>query len=43
VFDYEILAVKSLSIAHLLREGMAAGTLEDALARARSQPNLKDY
>ena len=43
VFDYEILAVKSLSIARLLREGMAAGTLEDALIRARSVPNLKDY
>jgi hypothetical protein len=43
VFDYEILAVKSLSIARLLREGMAAGTLEDALTRARSLPNLKDH
>jgi peptidylprolyl isomerase len=43
VFDYEILAVKSLSIARLLREGIAAGTLEDALKRAQSVPNLKDY
>ncbi len=43
VFDYEILAVKSLSIARLLREGMAAGKLDDALSRARSLPNLKDY
>jgi FKBP-type peptidyl-prolyl cis-trans isomerase len=43
VFDYEILAVKPLSIARLLREGMAAGTLDDALAHARSLPNLKDY
>jgi hypothetical protein len=43
VFDYEILAVKSLSIARLLREGMAAGTLDDALTRARSLPNLKEY
>jgi arylsulfatase A-like enzyme len=43
VFDYEILAVKPLSIARLLREGMAGGTLDDALTRARSLPNLKDY
>ncbi len=43
VFDYEILAVKPLSVARLLREGMAAGTLDDALTRARSLPNLKDY
>lgn len=43
VFDYEILAVKPLSVARLLREGMAAGSLDDAIARARSLPNLKDY
>jgi FKBP-type peptidyl-prolyl cis-trans isomerase len=43
IFDYEILAVKSLSIARLLREGMAAGSLDDALTHARSLPNLKDY
>lgn len=43
IFDYEILAVKPLSIARLLREGIAAGTLDDAIARARSLPNLKDY
>jgi FKBP-type peptidyl-prolyl cis-trans isomerase len=43
VFDYEILAVKPLSIARLLREGTAAGSLDDALTRARSLPNLKDY
>ena len=43
VFDYEILAVKPLSVARLLREGMAAGTLDDALIRARNLPNLKDY
>ena len=43
IFDYEILAVKPLSIARLLREGMAAGTLDDAITRAQSLPNLKDY
>jgi hypothetical protein len=43
VFDYEILAVKSLSIARMLREGTASGSLDDALTRARSLPNLKDY
>ncbi len=43
VFDYEILAVKPLSIARLLREGMAAGTLDDAIKKAQSLPDLKGY
>lgn len=43
VFDYEILAVKPLSVARLLRDGIAAGTLDDAITRARSLPDLKDY
>jgi arylsulfatase len=43
LFDYEILAVRTISVARLLREGMASGSLDEALARARSLPNLKDY
>lgn len=43
VFDYEILAVKPLSVARLLREGMASGSIDDAIARARSLPNLRDH
>jgi len=43
VFDYEILAVKPLSFARLLREAMAAGTVDEAIAKANATPNLKDY
>jgi hypothetical protein len=43
VFDYEILAVKPLSILKLLRDGMAAGTVDEAIAKAKATPNLKDY
>jgi len=43
VFDYEILGVKPLSILKLLREGIAAGTVDEAVAKAKATPNLKDY
>ena len=43
VFDYEILAVESLSIARLLRDGMEAGTLDTALTRARGLSNLREH
>src|SRR5262245_14094285 len=43
VFDYEILAVKPLSFVKLMREAIAAGTVDEAIAKARATPNLKDY
>jgi hypothetical protein len=43
VFDYEILAVKPLSFAKLMRDGLAAGTVDEALAKAKAVPNLKDH
>lgn len=43
VFDYEILAVKPLSFAKLMREAMAAGTVDEAVAKAKATLNLKDY
>lgn len=43
VFDYEILAVKPLSFVKLVREAIAAGTVDEAIAKARATPNLKDY
>ena len=43
VFDYEILAVKPLSFAKLMREALAAGTVDEAIARARATANLRDY
>jgi tetratricopeptide (TPR) repeat protein len=42
-FDYEILAVKPLSFAKLVRDGIATGTVAEALAKAKATPNLKDY
>ena len=43
VFDYEILAIKTLTVARFLRDGFAAGTVEAAIASAKALPNLKDY
>jgi len=43
IFDYEILAVKPLSFAKLMREAIAAGTVDEAIAKAKATPNLKDY
>jgi Tfp pilus assembly protein PilF len=43
VFDYEILAVKPQSFVELIREGLAAGTVDDAIARAKATRNLKNY
>jgi peptidylprolyl isomerase len=43
VFDYEILGVKRLSFLRLLRDGLAAGTVDEAIAAAKATPNLKDY
>ena len=43
VFDYEILAVKPLSVARLVREATAAGNLDAELARVQKLPNFKDY
>lgn len=42
-FDYEILAVKPLSFAKLMREAIAAGTVDEAIAKAKATPNLKDH
>jgi hypothetical protein len=43
VFDYEILAVKPLSFVNLIRSAVAAGTVAQAVAKAKATPNLKDY
>jgi tetratricopeptide (TPR) repeat protein len=43
VFDYEILAVKPLSLARLMRDAIAAGTVDEAIANVKATPNLKDY
>jgi len=42
-FDYEILAVKPLSFARLMREGLAAGTVDEAIATVKATPDLKNY
>lgn len=41
VFDYEILAVHSLSITRMMREGVM--NIDSTIAAARALPNLKDY
>jgi len=43
VFDYEILAVKPQSFVELMRDGIAAGTVDEAIARAKTTKNLKNY
>jgi len=43
IFDYEILAVKPLSFLKLMRDGIAAGTVDEAIAKAKATTNLKDY
>ena len=43
IFDYEILAVKPLSFVKLMREAIAAGTVDEAIAKVKEIPNLKDY
>lgn len=42
-FDYEVLSVKPLSFVKLMREAIAAGTVDEAIAKAKATPNLKDY
>jgi len=43
VFDYEVMGVKSLTLARVLREGMTDNSLDTAIARARRLPNLKEH
>ena len=43
VFDYEILAVKPLAFVKLMRDAIAAGTVDEAIAKAKATPNLKDH
>jgi hypothetical protein len=43
VFDYEILAVKPLSFLRLMRDAIAAGTVDDAIAQVKATPNLKEH
>ena len=43
VFDYEILAVKPLSFVRLMRDAIAAGTVDEAIEKVKATPNLKDY
>ena len=42
VFDYEILAVKPRSFLKLMREAIAAGTVDAAIAHVKAAPNLKE-
>ncbi len=42
-FDYEIIAVKPLSFAKLMREALATGTVNEAIAKVKAMPNLKKY
>ena len=43
VFDYEILSIKSLSVARLVREATAAGNLDEELTRVQKSPQLTNY
>lgn len=43
VFDYEILSIKPLTVARLVREASAAGRLDEELARVQKSPEFKDY
>jgi hypothetical protein len=43
VFDYEILAVKPLSFVKLIRDAIATGTVDEAIAKVKATTNLKDY
>jgi hypothetical protein len=43
IFDYEILAVKPLSFLKLIRESIASGSVDDAIAKAKTVANLKDH
>lgn len=43
VFDYEILAIKSLTVAKLVREATAAGRLDEELVRVQKSPEFRDY
>ena len=43
VFDYEVLGVKPRSFARLMREAMATGSTDDAIARAKATPDLSSY
>jgi hypothetical protein len=44
VFDYEILAVKPLAFVKLVRESLAASaTVDEAIAKVKATPNLKDH
>jgi hypothetical protein len=42
-FDYEILAVKPLTFAKLVRDAIAAGTVDEAIAKVKATPDLKSY
>src|SRR5215510_5827716 len=43
VFDYEILAVKPRSFVRLMRDALAAGTVDDAIARVKATTDLATY
>ena len=43
VFDYEILAVKPRSFARLMRDAIAAGTVDEAIAKVKATPDLASY
>ena len=42
-FDYEILAVRPVSFAKLWREALAAGTVDEAIAKVKATPDLKNH
>ena len=43
VLDYEILAVRPLSVVRLMRDAIAAGTVDEAIEKVKTTPNLKNY
>ena len=43
VFDYEILAVKPKSFARLVRDAIAVGIVDDAIAKVKATPELASY
>ena len=43
VFDYEILAVKPLSVARLIRDAIATDSVDEAIGKVKTTPHLKNY
>lgn len=43
VFDYEVIGVKPKSFARLMREALATGTTDEAIAKLKAMPDLGSY